>query len=144
MDLKTFVSESLTQIVEGVVDARERIEALRGMVNPPGIQSSESDRSYAPYAVIKAEKGRAACRLPIQEVKFDVAVTASSDAQTKAGAGLLSVVSAGISKEKGAKDETTSRIRFRVPLALPLHPTISEGLGPPRLPDPQPQPHPSS
>jgi hypothetical protein len=116
MDLKTFVSETLTQIVEGVSAAQDRIAeaGIEAAVNP-GIVGPDAARKI----------GRPS------PVEFDVAVvvaeesSAASGEKAKASAGFISVVSLKAAgqleseRSSGARNETTSRIRFTVQLAQP-------------------------
>lgn len=116
MDLKTFVSETLTQIVEGVQDAQERIRerGIKAEINPWSI-GAESTREIGQPS----------------PVDFDVAVVIAEETsnatgeKARASAGLISVVSLRAGGElesgrsSGARNETTSRIRFTVQLAQP-------------------------
>jgi len=116
MDLKTFISETLTQIVEGVSEAQSRISetGVSAAVNPSNI-GADSQRDHGPAS----------------PVEFDVAVLISEESahasgeKAKASAGLISVVSLKASGElesgrtSGARNETTSRIKFTVQLAQP-------------------------
>ena len=116
MDLKTFVSESLTQIVEGISDAQKRIsETNAGAAVNPGVVDERAKRKI----------GHAS------PVEFDVAVVAGEESaeqagsSAKAGFALISVVSARAAAEMnsrssgGQRNETTSRIKFTVQLAQP-------------------------
>jgi len=116
MDLKTFVSETLTQIVDGVNDAQRRIaEGGSGAaINPESVGHGHRETH-----------GQA------RPVEFDVAVFAgeqsAEDKGEKIGAsiGLISVLTARASAEVdnrntgSSRNETTSRIRFTVMLAQP-------------------------
>lgn len=116
MDLRTFVSEAITQIVEGVSDAGTRVR-----------EASSNARVNPVDTVEHARKDRA----DPQDIEFDVAVTVT-DQQTQGSnekiggkAGFLSVVSLQASAEiAGAREgvsrsETVSRVRFSVKVALP-------------------------
>lgn len=116
MDLKTFVAESLTQIVEGVQDAQKRIaEGDSGAaINPTRIESESSQTHAEPRAV-----------------EFDVAVLVSDEAGQAGGeklgasVGLISVLTARAAAEvqdhnsASQRHETASRIKFTVMLAQP-------------------------
>jgi len=124
MDLKTFVTETLVQIVAGVSDAAGQIAQLgtNAQVNP-----HVTSTSY--------ETG------PARAVEFDVAITVSDESQSagssKAGGslGILSVVgvkaSAEIGENSGStqRNEAVSRVKFSVQLSQPsnitrVNPTI--------------------
>jgi hypothetical protein len=112
MDLKSFVAETLVQIVEGVADAQKRIAELDvgAAVNPGRVSQTAQQKLAEPSAV-----------------EFDVAVTVSDESATRAGvgasAGFLSVVSAKLDAKGEASDsfknEAVSRIQFAVKLAQP-------------------------
>jgi hypothetical protein len=112
MDLKTFVSETLAQIVEGVKEAQPRVNAAGGKVHPH-IVGAQAE-ALAKHKIFVASGGYA------QFVEFDVAVTASEGTGTKGGvavvAGILSLGSGGESKNENS---ASSRVRFMVPLVLP-------------------------
>lgn len=111
MDLKSFVAETLVQIVEGVADAQKRIAELNvgAAVNAqyvhPGSRQIANPRP----------------------VEFDVAVTVSDESAAKAGlgasAGFLSVISAKIDGKAETSDtlrnEAVSRIQFSVNISQP-------------------------
>lgn len=116
MDLKTFVAETLVQIVEGVQEAQRRIEEGKSgaAINPHAI----SHNSEATHGEAKP-------------VEFDVAVVAGEETtenkgeKVSASVGIISVLSAKAGGEvdnrsQGAqRNETTSHIRFTVMLAQP-------------------------
>ena len=112
MDLKSFVSETLTQIVEGVADAQKRIaEADVGAAINPTLKSESAKQKIAEAS----------------PVKFDVAVTVTDESASRSGAGasvgFLSVISAKVDaniEESGSlKNEAISRIEFEVQLSQP-------------------------
>ena len=117
MDLKTFVAETLTQIVAGVAEARTQIDALGvGAKVNPTVRSRDEVRGH------------------VQEkpVDFDVAVTVVDQDQgeetSKVGGGMAGVL-AGVGVKIGAemteqanalrRNETVSRVQFEVMLAQP-------------------------
>lgn len=112
MDLKTFVAETLTQIVAGVHDAQKQISDMNAgaAVNPAPIASDA-----------KRKIGKAS------PVEFDVAVVVADESRktegVEASVGLLSVVTAKlagrIETSEAARNEAISRIKFSVELAQP-------------------------
>lgn len=117
MDLRTFVAETLTQIVGGVADAKAAIDDMDvgAKVNP--------DRTYS-----DKQHGEPT------DVEFDVAVTVASafrdGKQHEAGAsasGVLAVVGLTVSgkvagdETNEAREEAVSRVKFKVKLAQPAH-----------------------
>lgn len=112
MDLKSFVAETLVQIVEGVADAQVRIRELGvgAAVNPDRIPDNAKLKVGSP-----------------SPVQFDVAVTVTDESASRTGAGasagFLSVVSAKVDAKAEASDmlknEAVSRIQFTVNVAQP-------------------------
>lgn len=99
MDLTEFVKETLTQIVAGVTQAQSGIEEQGGAVAPVFQQGKEQG---------------------LTQVDFDVAVVVSS---TDTTGGKLQVAFWGLKAGGGASsqasEQTTSRVRFKVPVQLP-------------------------
>lgn len=118
MDIKTFVAETLCQIVEGVAEARAKIAegGTNAAVNP-GHVGAEARREIGHPA----------------PVEFDVAVTVSEESEDKStsresgggGMGVLSIVSAKLAAETATESagtqrtEAFSRVKFTVMLAQP-------------------------
>lgn len=106
MDLKTFVKQALTEIVEGVLDAQRAVAESGARINPRGIRGGDELKRQG--------SGRS-----VQDIEFDVATTAT-DSETEAGKVRVMVVSVG----GGHQSQTSiaTRIKFSVPVTLPLHP----------------------
>lgn len=117
MDLKDFVSQTLVQIVEGVVEASTRVAELGGAVSP-------SYNANPTNAIGRSRDGQS---LPVHAVDFDVAVVAGSESSMEAGGGMkISVFSASAKGSEKDREQTTSRIQFVVPLQLPVDPKSVE------------------
>lgn len=107
MELKEFITETLTQIAEGVKDASPKYKELGGM---------------APYyeSNVSAISGGVAIKDKVVNVEFEVALTNTNKDGGKAGIGVaLSIVRAGIDKSKSIEEESLTRVKFNVPIALP-------------------------
>jgi len=110
MELRSFISETLTQIVGGVDDARKKSGAH---LIAPTMFSIESDRMEGVGR--DAQDGNA-----LFLVDFDVAVTAEEkkDQQLKAGISVVGIGGAGGDTGTSKRSENVSRIRFKVPVRL--------------------------
>lgn len=149
MELRDFVDQTLRQIIEGVVSATPRAEELGAFINPADVLVVIGGKPYGPTVQVP---GKGPHRRFVQMVDFDLAVVVTRGESTKAGAGVLTVVALGGSHEAGAKQETTSRVKFSVPITLPLYtggpPSGRKGQtpgappAPPAQPGPQPLPAP--
>lgn len=115
MDLDEFVKQTLVHISRGVKESQEEVRSLGGFSNPAVYASSSAAAQGTHF-------GDAGNGHSVLLIDFDVAVSAT-DAAEGGGKGKISVVKM-FSAEAGAKlssvNETTSRIQFKVPLALPL------------------------
>ena len=101
MELKYFVAETLKQIIEGVQIAQEYAEDKQGSI--VGWQ----DIRFA--------------RENFQTVEFDVAVTTQDATQAKGGAGIfVGPVGVGSQVESDRLNQSVSRVKFSVPLFLPV------------------------
>jgi hypothetical protein len=118
MELRDFVSETLRQIVEGVVAVTPRAEELGAFIDPADNPVANQGKVYAPSVEVPGQGTR---RRFIQVIEFDVGIVVTRESHAKGGVGVLTVVSVGGSKESGASQETTSRVKFAIPIALPLH-----------------------
>lgn len=123
MELSEFVKQSLTQIVSGVKSAQEEIRTQGGYANPAVFASSPGNASTTHFGSVEDGQN-------VLLVDFDVAVTVTDTIEGGVG-GKLSVASF-FKVEAGGKgstaSEATSRIQFKVPLALPVDPVTKKKL----------------
>jgi len=113
MELDVFIKETLTQIIGGVQSAQE-IQANRGaIINPAGLGGNKD----APGFFATTEDGRR-----VFLVEFDVALSVAESLEKEGGAkiSVASVFSAGGGAGNKSSRTTTSRIAFKVPVALPV------------------------
>ena len=111
MGLKDFITETLTQMMEGVKNAQEKAKEFGAIINPPSEYSKEDTISMR-NSIGEYQR--------IQTVEFDVSLTSTSTSDTKKG---ISVAFAGIGVEggKGNNEQNAimNRIKFTIPIALP-------------------------
>ena len=116
MNLDTFISQSLAQILQGIQDAQSftRENPSGAKVNPRGVTALEKDSGG------QNQPHDLQTKLPVHQVDFDIAVTVTDSKEGEAG-GKLSVVGIGV----GGKAYTTgehssvSRISFSIPVIWP-------------------------
>lgn len=114
MELKAFVSESIKQIIDGVNEASLHAVQNNALVNPLnwGWTSTSVQAKYD-------TKTRAA----IETIEFDVAVTATDGTATKGGIGVfMGPVNLGSQGQSESSNSSVSRLRFSVPIVLPVSP----------------------
>lgn len=116
MDLKDFISTSLTQIAEGILAASEALKDTDAVINPTRLTTySNAAQGFGRTAERDDSGGRL-----VERVTFDVAV--STEGETLGKAGLkVGVASFGVNiggdmKEKAGKE---SRIQFTIPMVFP-------------------------
>lgn len=94
MDVKEFISEALTQIVDGVVDAQQQTKEKNAVIVP--------------------------CYKNLKTVTFDIAVTVIEGKETSGKAGIsVWSIGAGVGGKTESSSSTVSRIKFEIPLELP-------------------------
>ncbi len=113
MNLEDFVSETLVQITNGVVEAQRQVSDTGALVNP-----------FMKVIGKKHSIGQAELRTGeiVSLVEFDVAVMATEGKETKGGIGIVTAVAGPGSTGKSDRlSGSESRIKFGVPLLLPVH-----------------------
>lgn len=118
MDLKDFIRGSLSQIVQGIIEANEAIEEKDAAVNPANVEPNQ--KSDGPYGWLQKPSSAMYYNRAVESVNFDLVVTVTEGKKTKGGvgvaAGLFVLGSQGKSENERASE---SRLRFRIPLLLP-------------------------
>jgi hypothetical protein len=112
MKLSEFVSNTLVQIVEGVQSAQEATGSIGGVVNPSPVEKMPPGDKIDGFAYDEV-KGT---YLKIQQVRFDVAVTATEEAGAGAIVGVLGI---GGKLQSSDTAQSAGRIQFEVDIALP-------------------------
>ena len=111
MELKEFVKETLTQIVDGVIEAGEELRKKNADVNPIGGHFDQSALQGRQWSFKEGVT---------EVVSFDVALTDQSSKGTKGGIGVfLGSVGLGSQGQSEASQTSLSRIRFQIPILLP-------------------------
>ncbi|MCF8241359.1 MAG: hypothetical protein K9J16_08220 [Melioribacteraceae bacterium] len=116
MELKEFVSETLTQIISGVKDAQSQQNELGAKINPTigsaQVSASSIPTSYIPTSNISSG---------IFFIEFDVSVFASNEKGVKGGGSLnVAAIKVGADGEKSSSNAQQNKINFVVPITLPV------------------------
>lgn len=117
MELKSFVTQALVEIVEGVQDAQKKLQGTGAKLNPNSTLMMRSPENR----VVWLEDGREPSRFG-QLVDFDVSVTASERDETQGGLGIkvASLIDlASVSGKSEDQNSVVSRLKFSVPVFLP-------------------------
>ena len=117
MKLDEFVSQTIKQIIDGVVSAQEytKDSDIKSIVNPT---------LYYPGTDPKLGRVRDSVHHDDEFptwIEFDVAVTASEGEKAEGGLGLfVSVFAFGAKAQADARYSEVSRIKFSIPIVLPI------------------------
>lgn len=117
MNLKEFIEETISAIVEATTSLQSRFEAQGTIINLP-VSVTERDLY---------EVGSSSHRYRrVETIEFDVAVTAASETGAGGKAGLrIFSAEAGIEGKRTTANEEISRVKFTIPVVL--SPTAAEG-----------------
>ena len=112
MELKTFISNTLQQIVGGISDAQSSLkEDSKGVINPRLRSGADAVRSAG---FLPSDDG------PATIIQFDIASTLSTGKETKGAVGVETVFVALRSQGKSSSENSSvNRVSFSVPVALP-------------------------
>ena len=119
MELNDFISQSLIQIMDGVIEAQRHAKEIGARVNPINTHLADNMKTY------KMTRG-----IPTagQQIDFDIAVTIASGGELEGSIdgeikGTLVVVGADLAGNASTSQFDTSsvisRVRFSVPVFLP-------------------------
>jgi len=113
MQLKDFISETLSQLIDGVVEAQAKVQASGGRVSPHVRTPNDPKSLY----------GRTNDQLPVIFVDFDISVEAQETKGTKGGIGVVTgMFNLGSGGESRENRQSMNKIKFSIPVALPLQP----------------------
>ena len=115
MELKEFVAASLLQITTGVHQAQTDLaeSGIGARVNP-----NVMDMGAARQAGMQVYQGS-----PVQNIEFDVAVAVTEGSHSNVGGkASIAVAWLGANKQESGQTSALHRIRFTVPVVLPVGP----------------------
>ncbi|KIC02817.1 hypothetical protein OA88_06750 [Flavobacterium sp. JRM] len=114
MELDQFITATLTSIIKSINDSKEFAESNGAIVNPILMEGE-----YEKFTSIWRKDGKDGKRV-LTKIDFDIAVTVSNEEGSKVGGGIkVQVFSLGASSTETEKNQTTSRIKFTLDVALP-------------------------
>jgi hypothetical protein len=102
-DLRTFVSQTLIDVAGAIRDAQEATRGVGAIINPANVRLEGRAQTEA--------------RRGVEDVRFDVAVTAE-DVKGKKGGFQVSILSIGASKT--AANANATRVSFSIPVCWPV------------------------
>ena len=116
MELREFISETIIQIMEGIIDAQEAVANKNGLVNPKRLGNTPGD---TPMAVVVDEYTKGVNRR-IEIIDFEVALTEVEKSDKKVGIGVgFSNITMGSERKKGGENTSFTTVKFSIPVVFP-------------------------
>lgn len=110
IELRDFISNTLTQLIDGIVSAQEYATGKGAIINPQNKFPSDFSK------MSRLEKSLQLVHI----VEFDVAVTVAEDKQLKGGIGIVvPELSLGYQASIDNQKSAISRVQFSIPIILP-------------------------
>ncbi|HUT58362.1 MAG TPA: hypothetical protein VNA25_10990 [Phycisphaerae bacterium] len=111
MNLREFVTTTLTEIINGIVDAQKAVAGTNARIVPEGgLTWGTPDQ--------RTKLGTTVC----QNVSFDVALTATESSAEKAGIGVwLGSFAFGGQAQSESAGGSFTRVKFSIPVGLPYN-----------------------
>jgi hypothetical protein len=110
MELKEFITQTLININQGIIDAQEQTKETGFLINPKNIRKKDS-------GVYDAYNGLSA---PIQEIEFNVVVNVTEGKDSKIAVGAITgILSGGVSNTNQNNNSTQTTIKFSLPVQFP-------------------------
>ena len=112
MDLKQFITETVTSIVESTLELQRNYDrSVKGIVINPAVSGS-NELLYQEDNIVYSYRR-------IEVIEFDVAVSASEGADKGGKAGLkIWSAEVGLDGKRNVRSEEVSRVKFAIPIAL--------------------------
>ena len=111
IELRDFISETIKQVIDGVVTAQEYATSKGAVVNPKLNFHNQNQDLFLDITTNQ----------PTRLISFDVALTAAEGSKTQGGIAVFTgVLGLGSKGQSEKTNETVNRIRFSVPVSLPI------------------------
>lgn len=112
MELKTFITQTLKEIIDGVSDAQEYASIKGAKINPEKLKINNATNQ----AIFSDSRNENYAQI----IEFDVAIAANEDTKNKGKVGIFTgVLGIGGQMENQEFNSRMSRIKFSVPIFLP-------------------------
>ncbi len=111
MEIRDFISETLSEIVAGIKDAQPKVQEAGGAVNPKGCNYPNLEK----FTIQHKETSRVG-----DNVEIEIAVTAVKTENSGGKMGVsLQVFEASIGGGSQAQSGSVSRVKFKIPVIFP-------------------------
>lgn len=116
MRLSEFVTQTITELIDGVVAAQAYAKDKGAEVNPPHVNWSDTKQAFF---VVPGSVGRDQSPL-VTLIEFDVLLTTGKDEKAQGGIGVFAAsLGVGVKGEAAERAETASRVKFQILARLP-------------------------
>lgn len=117
MDIKDFIKETLTQIVEGITDANKEIQGKGAFI----VSSNLKDANGLPARELYSDD-KNDLRHIVREISFDISIVVSDSEQSgvKGGLQVFSFIHSDGGIENNTSSSSMHKIKFSLPLAMPI------------------------
>lgn len=117
MELKDFISETIQQISQGIIDAKEKCSELDVIVNPNITIGADGDY----YVPEEKRIGSVSMQRRVQLLNMDIAVTVTEASETSGGGKIgVSIFGANINSSGKSENTNISRVQFSIPVCFPV------------------------
>jgi hypothetical protein len=111
MELQEFITTTLLQITNGIIEAQNQLKDSDCFVNPDGeLLSSNKER-----IIIGDTEFRS-----IQNVKMNIVVSITETTDKKSEIGVVNILKAGIGSGEVITNDKVSSIEFEIPVSFPV------------------------
>ena len=110
MELKEFITQTLININQGIIDAQEQSKESGIVINPKNIKKRDNN-------IYEVCNGYSA---PIQEIEFNIVVNVAEGKDSKIAVGAFTgMLSGGVSNTNQNNSSTQTTIKFNLPVQFP-------------------------
>jgi hypothetical protein len=114
MELKTYISETLKHIIDGVKNAQEYAKDNNAVISGSEFILLNTKSSSTLVFWDQSDE------TPVQNIEFDVEVTTVENNEISGGMGIfVGPVSAGVKGGSKGQNSLTNHLRFSIPLKIP-------------------------
>ncbi len=117
MELKEFITQTLCNINQGLIDAQEQTKSTGFIINPKNFKKRDS-------GIYEKYDGNSAT---IQEIEFNIVVNVTEGSDSKIAVGAFTgIFSGGASNSNQNNNSTQTTIKFNLPVQFPSNDEIKK------------------
>ena len=110
MELKEFITQTLININQGIIDAQEQTKDSGLIINPKNFRK-RGDNTYEQYGGNPAQ---------VQDIEFNIVVNVAEGNNAKIAVGVVTgILSGGASNTNQNNNSTQTTIKFNLPVQFP-------------------------